>query len=92
MTTRTHDHVETMERLQLAFQQFALIAALVDDADVRASQDAVSMADSVGFLVDPTRYQQALSNGSLKRQRELLDLFAETKARLKVLFPAGWEA
>ena len=83
-------YAETMEAMQLAFQQFALVAAHVDDADVEKARQTVATADSIGFVVDPTKYRDALYSGSLERQRRLVDLYAKTKAELKKLFPDGW--
>ncbi len=86
------DFDETMNAMQLACQQFALIAAHVEDVDVEKVRKTVAMADAAGFVVDPTRYHAALNSGSLDRQKHLVDLFTKTKAELKKLFPQGWPA
>jgi len=81
------DYKFTLESMQLAFQQFALIANHVPDADVQAARHACSRALAVGFIFDPTAYRETLFSGSLERQEALIALYIRTKAELKLLFP-----
>lgn len=81
------NHARTMDAVQMAFRQFALFALLVPADHVDASREAVSRAESIGFVIDPTAYRRALSSGSLERQRELLNLFVKVRADLARIFP-----
>ena len=94
MANKTRDHIDyaaTLEAMQLAFQQFALLAKGVTDEDVAFAKRTVESASAVGFVIDPTAYRNALYSGSLERQQKLVALFAKTKTDLKALFPAGWD-
>jgi len=79
-------HEQTMSRLQDVFRSFLLMSADITDAELSDAQDAVSTADSIGWVIDPTRYREALAEGSLERQRELLSLFVDARSRLKKLY------
>jgi len=87
-----YDHKFLMETLTLAFQQFALIANHIGDAEVEQARKTLETADAIGFVVDPTKYRDALFSGSLERQKKLVALFVRTKAELKAIFPEGWTA
>lgn len=82
-----YNHAETMDRMCDAFRTFAMLAAVVSPEDLHEARRAVQVADAVGFVVDPTKYREALASGGLDRQRKLIDLFDQTFARLKALFP-----
>jgi hypothetical protein len=81
------EHARTMDWIVQAFRQFALLAVEIEDHDVVRAREAVQQAESFGFVLDPTAYRKALTTGSLRRQQQLLELFARTKAELTELFP-----
>ena len=85
-----NDHQETLDLVQVAFRNFAVIATHLEDAQIERAVKAVSEAESIGFVLDPTAYRDALQTGSLRRQRELLALYQKTKSELRRIFPEGW--
>lgn len=90
--TETYCHEQTMEDILLAFRQFAVIAAHIDDGAVETARTTVATAESIGFVIDPTKYRDALQNGSLERQRRIVALYQKTKKELREVFPEGWPA
>lgn len=81
------NYQETLDSIVAAFRIFAVHASVVSDADLKATREALSRAQSIGFAVDPTKYREALFSGSLERQDKLLNLFADVRQRLEELFP-----
>lgn len=73
----------------LAFRPFATMASFISDDELDFLKQTISRAESFGPFVDPTQYRTALQTGSLERQRQLIELFARTKADLEALFPGG---
>lgn len=84
------NHVATLERMKDAFTPFAILAQAVSDEDVARAKETVARAQSLGPLVNPTRYREALGDGRLERQQALIQLFDETRTKLRALFPEGW--
>lgn len=61
-----HDHETEMNKL-------TLLTAVLDGMPLDEMRAAVESADSIGFVVDPTKYRDALHDGRLRYQRELVD-------------------
>lgn len=85
------EHVWNVEQMVAAFRLFALMAKSIPDVDVDRALEVISQAESIGHIIDPTKYRDALYSGSLRRQRAVVELFKKTKARLREIFPEGWE-
>lgn len=84
---RPYDHVRTIDTMLDALRAFAMHGLLVPDADVTRARETVATADAIGFVIDPTKYRDALYSGSLRRQGEIVALFAQTRAKLAEIFP-----
>lgn len=87
MADPVYDHDATMEHMLTALRHFLLLASVVPQAHVTRAAEVVSMAESVGAILDPTAYRRALYSGSLERQQRIVALFTRTKAELLQIFP-----
>jgi hypothetical protein len=83
----THDHARTMRDLEAAFGMLGQLLLRVSDAELEVSLEAVSQADAIGFVIDPTAYRQALGDRRLDRQRKLLQLARTTLREMTELWP-----
>ncbi len=83
-----HDYQRTITDMLNAFRSFAIVGAVVSEAEAAAARRAITSAEEVGCFVDPTQYRAALSNGSLDRQKAIVDLFIEIRRKLPSIFPA----
>jgi hypothetical protein len=79
------DYKHNMEVCETALRQAALFLDMISEEDLEAMKRTVSMADSVGSIIDPTRYRDALQDGRLEYQRDLLNLTEQMKAGLAKL-------
>jgi hypothetical protein len=70
MSAEGYDHKETMEQLVHAMRTFTLMVA---GLDLAAASETLSMAHSIGPIVDPTAYHRALHNGGLDQQRRIVN-------------------
>jgi hypothetical protein len=82
-----YDHSETMSHMISALRYFALLSTQVTEEDANMAQTAMSQIDTVGPILDPSRYRVLLQNGSLDKQREIINLFISTRDKLRELFP-----
>lgn len=83
----TYDHAETMNHMILALRNFALVSLIIPERDVQMAYQAMSSIDTLGPILDPSRYNVLLHNGSLEKQRQVIDLFVTTRDKLRSLFP-----
>ncbi len=87
-TRAISDYQRTITDMLNAFRSFAIVGAVVSDSEAAAAGRAISTAEAIGWVVDPTQYRAALSNGSLDRQKAIVDLFIEIRRKLTGIFPA----
>ncbi len=57
------------------------------DAELEQARRICEQADAVGFIVDPTRYRDAMYDGRLEHQRRLLKLAQHIRSELRALYP-----
>lgn len=87
MAKAPYNHEVTMASIMNAFRSFFMLSALVSKEELEQAREAISGAESIGFMIDPTKYRNALYSGSLDQQRKLIDLFYETRKKLSEIFP-----
>ncbi len=61
------------DMLIMATRSFLAVSGCVSDAELKEMLDGVSLADSVGYIFDPTAYRTALADGRLVRQKALIE-------------------
>lgn len=82
------DEKEYSEHFEDLLHSLRLMTTLGPPTDVvRKMLRTVQSADSVGAIVDPTAYRNALASGTLDRQKQVLDLYLRFKVELHKLFP-----
>lgn len=79
------DYVQNLRIAEQSLQQAMMFLHMLSDSALKEMQDTVERADSVGFIVDPTKYREALQDGRLDYQRHLLKWCVHTVAEAKVL-------
>lgn len=77
---------EQMLLLENAVQLFALGTLTIDLPGLRRT---VELSHTLGPILDPTKYQRALSDGRLDQQAELLDAVAPLLAYVRKRLPEG---
>lgn len=80
-------YAQIFEDIQHSFRAFVLSAATVSDEEIDKALRTVEHADSVGAILDPTAYRNALETGTLNRQRKTLLLFRRTLKDVAELWP-----
>ena len=81
------DHKATLDTITRCARTFVALAATVSPDEIKTAQHAVSMADSVGPLLDPTQWMRANETNSLERQQKLLQWFKQSRDQLSEIFP-----
>jgi hypothetical protein len=88
MSDSTHyDHESTMKDLEGIARSMAMAMMLVTRDRLTRAAEAVEMASSIGFMVDPTQYRARLWDGGLERQKALIELVRKTRESLAAIFP-----
>lgn len=65
----TFDYAEQMKQVE---EFVGLAAVMLHGVDLKQIRETLDRADSVGAILDPTRYRAALADGRLDKQRELI--------------------
>lgn len=89
-TQRMYDHEVTVMNMITAFRSFAILSMLVTDEDIKDAKDTMSKVDALGPFLDPTKFRNAMYDGSLDRQKDVIRLFDHMRTELKRIFPVGW--
>ncbi len=81
-----------LEMLTMATRSFLMLSGCVSDDELGEMLKTVSLADSVGFIIDPTAYRTALADGRLDRQKALIEAHQAFRAAVAKHFTMTPEA
>ncbi len=84
------EYKSNMDTIINAFRMFHLLSMGVTDAELEEMRKTLAIADSVGCFIDPTAYRKSLQDGSLDRQKAVLELVKTVRQDLSKAFPSQW--
>ncbi len=82
-----YDHVQVMKNLEAIARNAALGQLLVSDDELSKTWETLERCDSLGAVLLPTEYRNALQSGTLERQRDLVAFVRSLRKGLRDLFP-----
>ena len=87
MNTAGEAHKDTMDAIIQVFRTFIVVSRTqIEPEKVAAAKQAVTQAESIGSILDPTSYRKASASGTLERQLRLLKLYEHINHELAELF------
>ncbi len=76
------DFRQNFDHLIMTTRSFLAFSAAVSNDELKEMLAGISMADSVGYILDPTAYRTALADGRLERQRALIEAHQAFRAAI----------